>query len=191
MNQEEIDSISRCFFPPDRLIQADVAIVFGMNDPGRPVDRAAELFHSGMIRRLVFTGGYNKRLERAEADVMATLAAARGIPADAILIEDRALNTDENIEFSYRLLMERLRSDIVGSIMLLTIRYHLRRACIAARRHFPAKTAIGWTCYESRHYNSANWFEAAHGCRDVITEIQKIDRYYGLTFAEIMKQEGV
>lgn len=188
MKREDIESIGRCFFPPDRLMQADVAIVFGMSDPKRPADKAIELFHAGMIRQLVFTGGYNKSLGHAEAHVMAKLAAESGIPASAMLIEDKALNTDENVSLSYGLLSERLGTGRTGSIMLLTIRYHLRRAYIAARRHFPAETAICWTCYESRHYTSENWFEVDRGRRDVMTEIEKIDRYYGLTLDEVARR---
>ena len=188
MNGANIEAISRCFFPPDHRMRADVALVLGMSDPKRPVDRAIELFRTGMVGRLVFTGGYNRRLDRAEAHEMAKLAAEGGIPADAIIIEDKALNTGENIEFSYRLLEDRLESGDIGSVMLLTIRYHLRRAYIAARRRFPAKVAIGWTCYESRHYTSANWFDVARGRGDVMTEIEKIDRYYGLTIDEVVRQ---
>ncbi|MBX3581359.1 MAG: YdcF family protein [Rhizobiaceae bacterium] len=188
MKRADIESIGNCFFPADRLVKADVAIVFGMSDPTRPAQRAIELFHAGMVGQLVFTGGYNKRLGEAEARVMAKLATESGVPADAMLIEDRAQNTEENVKLSLGLLSERVGSALPGSILLLTIRYHLRRAYIAARRHFPTETAIGWTCYESRHYTSADWFEVDRGRRDVMTEIEKIDRYCGLSLDEVARQ---
>lgn len=190
MHHLDTESLSRCFFPPDRREPADVAIVFGMSVPRRPVERAAELFHAGLVPKLLFSGGYNPRLGRPEAHEMAELAQAQGIPAEAILIEDKALNTQENIEFSHRLLEDRLGRGGVGSVMLLTIHYHLRRACLAARRRFPADVGLCWTCYASRYYTSDNWFEVERGRRDVMAEIRKIEGYYGLALDDLLRQEG-
>ncbi len=189
MNDVGIEEISRCFFPPDRQMRADVAIVFGMSVPQRPVDRAVELFHAGMVSRLLFTGGYNDRLGGIEAHEMVKLAQEAGVPAEAILIEDRALNTEENIGFSWRLLEERFGPGGIGSIMLLTIHYHLRRAYLAARNRFPSEIAVCWTCYASLYYKSLNWFDVERGRRDVMTEIEKIERYYGMKLNDLVRQE--
>ncbi|MGE0845704.1 MAG: YdcF family protein [Flavobacteriaceae bacterium] len=189
-HMDRIERIGRCFFPPDRRLRADVAIVFGMSAPERPVERAVELFNAGIVRRLLFTGGYNERLGRAEADEMAVLANGQGVPAEAILIEDRARNTEENIELSCRLLEDRWGAAGVGSVMLLTIHYHLRRAHLAARRRIPEDVALGWTCYPSLHYTSRNWFEVERGRRDVTSEIEKIERYYGLKLADLPELDG-
>jgi vancomycin permeability regulator SanA len=188
MNDADIEDISRCFFPPDRPMRADVAIVFGMNAPQRPVDRAVELFHAGTVRQLLFTGGHNDRLGAVEAVEMARLARAAGVPDAAILVEDRALNTEENVDFSWRLLERRFESGDVGSVMLLTIHYHLRRAHLAARRRLPAGIAVCWTCYPSLHYTARNWFEVERGRRDVMAEVGKIERYYGMTLARLLER---
>lgn len=185
----DTDSIGRFFFPPDRRAPADMAIVFGMNSPELPVACALEVFHAGLVRLLLFTGGHNERLGRAEAHEMAELARRDGIPDDAILIEDQARNTEENIRFSRRLLEDRLGPGAVRSVMLLTIHYHLRRARLAARRHFPADVDLSWTCYPSRHYTSRNWFEVEKGRRDVKAEIDKIRRYYGMTLDDLMRRD--
>lgn len=186
MNDPDIEGISRCFFPPDRRIPADVAIVFGMNMPQRPVDRAVELFHAGTIRRLLFTGGYNQRLGAVEAHEMARLARESGVPAEAILIEDSALNTEQNIDYSWRLLQQRFGPNGIGSVMLLTIHYHIRRAHLAARKRLPAELAVCWTCYDSLHYTPQNWFDVERGRRDVMAEIEKIERYYGVTLHQLL-----
>ena len=78
----------------------------------------------------------------------------------------------------------------VGSVMLLTIHYHLRRAHLAARRRIPEDVALGWTCYPSLHYTSRNWFEVERGRRDVTSEIEKIERYYGLKLADLPELDG-
>lgn len=188
MNDADIEKISRCFFPPDHRTPADVAIVFGMNMPRRPVDRAVELFRAGTVRRLLFTGGYNERLGAVEAHEMARLAQQAGVPAAAILIEDRALNTEQNIDYSWQLLQQQFGSNGIRSIMLLTIHYHIRRACLAARACLPAELAIRWTCYTSLHYTAHNWFDVERGRRDVMAEIEKIERYYGVKLAPLLER---
>ncbi|MGN6464700.1 MAG: YdcF family protein [Rhizobiaceae bacterium] len=190
MDFMDIDAVSRCFFPPDCQDQADIAIVFGMSAPTRPVSLAVDLFHSGRVPKLLFTGGYNKRLGCIEAIEMARLASESGVPADAILIEDKALNTEENVEFSYRILKDLLGFGGVRKIMLLTIHYHLRRAHIAARHRFPPEVALYWKCYGSLYYTSANWFAVERGRQDVVTEIGKIEHYYGLTLDDLTRTEG-
>jgi uncharacterized SAM-binding protein YcdF (DUF218 family) len=186
VDQAYVGLIGRCFFPRDHPGKSDVAIVFGMNDPRRPARRAAELFHAGMVRKLLFTGGYNKWLGQSEAHEMARLARQDGVPEAAMLIEDQARNTDDNIKLSSRLLDDRVGLDSVASVTLVTIHYHLRRAHLAARRQFPAEVALRWTCYASLHYTSENWFDVEQGRRDVMTEISKIERYYGLTLKDLL-----
>ncbi|RTL93114.1 MAG: YdcF family protein [Hyphomicrobiales bacterium] len=184
----DIKLISQCFFPPDSQAGADVAIVFGMSDPARPLARAVELFRARAVRMLLLTGGYNERLGAVEAHEMARLARRDGVPADAILVEDRAANTDENVGFAWELLENRFGRGGIGSVTLLTIHYHLRRACLAARRKFPAEVALHWACYPSLYYSAENWFEVERGWRDVKSEITKIERYYRLTLADIVRQ---
>jgi uncharacterized SAM-binding protein YcdF (DUF218 family) len=184
----DIELINRCFFPADHLIKADVAIVFGMNDPKRPGERAAELYHQGVARRLLFTGGYNSRVGASEAHHMARNVLASGVPPDAILVEDEAKNTDENVRLSKILLEKKIGLDNVRSVILLTIHYHFRRAYIAMRRHFPPNVMIGWASYPSCHYRSDGWSEAERGQQNILSEIEKIERYYGLTLSDIGRQ---
>ncbi len=159
-----------------------------MSDPERPVDCAVEVFKAGLVDRLLFTGGYNSRLGRAEAHAMSDLALQRGVPAEAILIEDQARHTDENIRLSYRLMKERMEPDQIGSVMLMTIQYHLRRAQIAASRCFGADVDLSWKSYPSLHYTASNWFEAPRGRDDISAEIDKIQRYYGLTLDDLLRK---
>lgn len=118
---------------------------------------------------------------------MAELARGRGVPAEAILIEDQARNTSENIRFSYALLERSLGLASLRSVMLLTIHYHLRRAFLAARSRFPPEIGLLWACYASLYYTADNWSEVERGRRDVMAEIQKIKSYYGLTLSDLLR----
>ncbi|RVU98656.1 YdcF family protein [Coriobacteriales bacterium OH1046] len=117
---------------------ADVAIVLGCAvKDGHPsatlacrLDKAYGLWarHPGM--RLVVSGGISDPSERSEAAVMAAYLADAGIPAEQIIPEDRALNTEENLAYSLALIE---RMDAVGGIVLITSDYHLWRATTIAR----------------------------------------------------------
>ena len=171
-------------FVPDNFLDADVAIVLGMSDFRRPVTRAVELYDEGHVRRLLFTGGYNLKIKATEAIEMAALARASRIPERNILVEPRAVHTDQNMRFSKELLAASVGLAELRSILLVTIHYHIRRAIIAARRHFPSSVEIGWVCYPSRHYSSSNWRNSSHGREHVRSEVRKIEKYYAVSALE-------
>lgn len=135
-----ITQVGDYIFAPDNPLDADVAIVLGMSDWRRPVMRAVELYQDGRVRRLLFTGGYNSKIEATEATEMAAVALASGVPEADILVEPRATHTDQNMTFSKELLESSIGLAELRSILLVTIHYHIRRAIIAARRQFPARS---------------------------------------------------
>jgi uncharacterized SAM-binding protein YcdF (DUF218 family) len=176
--------VGEYIFAQDNLLDADVAIVLGMSDWRRPVTRAVELYQEGRVGRLLFTGGYNSKIKATEALEMAALALASGVPEANILVEPRAAHTDQNMTFSREVLDASIGLAQLRSILLVTIHYHIRRAIIAARRHFPGPIEIGWVCYPSRHYSSSNWRCSRHGREHVRSEVSKIEKYYALSVRE-------
>lgn len=89
---------------------ADCIIGFGCYNEDIP-RRAAQLYRDGYAPWVLFTGalGRNTRYmwTESEASRFARIAMKEGVPESAILIEDRATNTAENIHFSRQLLAER------------------------------------------------------------------------------------
>lgn len=170
--------VSQCdddLFPANRLVQADIALVFGMNSPERPANHAINLWHQGFVRRLLFTGGFNTQLGAIEAEVMADLAREAGIPDKAILVESRARHTDQNAEFSAQLLRQETPRP---RLLLVTVHFHLRRARLAVARWHGPRATSGWSCYDSRHYTAENWRQSNRARSDVANEAAKIQRYY-------------
>jgi uncharacterized SAM-binding protein YcdF (DUF218 family) len=164
-------------FVADRIFAADVAVVCGITTWNRPVEQAIELYRSGAAKRLLFTGGYNRKIDAIEAVSMADAAAHAGIPASAILIEDQATNTSENLAFSRRLLETAGGLNTVASVLLVAIEYHMRRVLMTAERMLPARIALGTAAYPSVFYTSADWHGSERGRRDVASEIEKIRLY--------------
>lgn len=96
----------RLGMPP---VPAGGMLVFGSNDL-RVASHAAELFHRGFAPWILFSGARGRMTEHwtgTEAEEMARVARELGVPASAILVENRATNTGENIRFSKELLAER------------------------------------------------------------------------------------
>ena len=93
-----------------RLRAADCIFMLGSYDI-RVADYAIDLFHQGYAPNLLFSGGVIQRDEALgvfwdlpEADYFARHALAREVPAERILVENRASNTGENFLFTRDLL---------------------------------------------------------------------------------------
>lgn len=92
------------------LSAADCIFMLGSYDI-RVANYAIDLFHKGYAPFLLFSGGVVQRNEALdvfwdlpEADYFARCAMARGVPAEHILVENRATNTGENFLFARDLL---------------------------------------------------------------------------------------
>ena len=115
---------------------ADVAIVLGAAVDGRrpsPVFEARirhgiALYKAGAVRSIVFTGGAAGAGVEAEALVARRYALARGVPAEAILIETVSRTTHQNLVEARRL----LRSKSVRTTLIVSDPLHIARALLMA-----------------------------------------------------------
>ena len=94
------------------LTRLDAALAYIQDKPDIPV---------------VVSGSQGRGEEISEARCMYDWLAARGVPAERIILEKRAANTEENIRYSLELL-EKL--DIAGNIAVVSSDYHLCRAAM-------------------------------------------------------------
>jgi len=92
----------------------------------RRVLHGAALYHAGEASRLICCGGVGKHAP-SEAEVMARLLRAQGVPEAALVLEDLSTSTRENIAFGLEV------SGARGPILLITDGYHAPRACATAR----------------------------------------------------------
>jgi uncharacterized SAM-binding protein YcdF (DUF218 family) len=90
----------------DERTRADAIVVLGAAQyDGRPspvfkarLDHAVELWHQGLAKAFVVTGGKLPGDRTTEAAVARKYAVDRGVPADAIFGEDEAHNTLESLQ---------------------------------------------------------------------------------------------
>ena len=76
---------------------SDCILVLGSVDL-RVADRGAELYLQGLAPFIIFSGGLGnitrQKWSEPEADQMARIALDRGVPSEAIFIENKSANTD-------------------------------------------------------------------------------------------------
>ncbi len=115
-----------------------VAIGLGSHDLG-VADTAVDLYKRGMAPLLVFTGATSpttrERMPRGEAVHYRERALELGVPSSAVLVEQHARNTGENIRLS-KALLEKAGVD-VSSVLLISKPYEERRSYATARKLWP------------------------------------------------------
>jgi uncharacterized SAM-binding protein YcdF (DUF218 family) len=120
------------------LHPCDVGIGLGSHDPGVAMV-AVTLFRDGTFPYLVFTGANSpttvKDFPRGEAVHYREYAIDNGVAADAVLVETRATNTQENLSFSRALLAE--NNIVAKSVVLMSRPYQQRRAYATCRKVWP------------------------------------------------------
>ena len=147
----------------------DAIVVLGSpaDEDGNPtpeqlarVTEGVREYDRGVAPRILFTGGAAKN-QFAEADVMARVAAAQGIPPSAIFVETKAKDTIQNACYSARL----MRSHGWRSAEVVSSAYHLPRASMIFSR-----TPLEW-----RMHPASAWEAGPEGTPGV--EILKTIRY--------------
>lgn len=119
------------------LFKADVILALGCHDT-RVAVHAARLWHEGWAPLVVVSGGRGKitsSWDETEARVFGRVVREHGVPGRALLLEETAANTGENVTATRRLLGE--RGVAVGSGILVAKPYMTRRALATARRQWP------------------------------------------------------
>ncbi|MDQ3705325.1 MAG: YdcF family protein [Chloroflexota bacterium] len=122
----------------DYAARADVIIVLGCNPyapRGGPSvclssrgQHAANLYHRGLAERIIATGGHIEN-GPTEASVMLRVLTAAGVPESAVVLEEQAHNTIQNIGYS----KEIMQHNGWDTAILVTEPYHIKRATLVAR----------------------------------------------------------
>ncbi|MBS1749193.1 MAG: YdcF family protein [Bacteroidetes bacterium] len=122
---------------------SDCILALGSHDL-RVADRAAELYLEGFAPLLIFSGGLGNLTSDIwtipEADQFAEIAIKKGVPSNAILIENKSTNTGENIQFTQRLLAERGLHP--SRFILVQKPYMERRSFATFKKHWPEKELL-------------------------------------------------
>ena len=136
--------------------RADAIVVFagGVGESGRAgggaqerLKQAIDLYRGGYARVLVLSSGYVYSFH--EAEVMRALAIDQGVPASAIVLEQRATNTYENVTYVNAILREHRWS----TILLVSSPYHMRRAVLVWHKQAPDVSVVPTPAASSQFYD--------------------------------------
>ena len=121
----------------DETRTADAAIVLGAaayESGPSPVYRerlnhGIWLFQQGYVKTLILTGGVAEGNSRSDAAIGAEYALSRGVPAEALLLEETSTITEENL-LGAAALME---GNGLETALLVSDPLHMRRAMLQAK----------------------------------------------------------
>jgi uncharacterized SAM-binding protein YcdF (DUF218 family) len=127
---------------------------------------AEALWRQGLAPRLFVAGGTTGDARRSEAEAGREWLAARGLPPEVLLLEDRSQHTLENL-FNVR---AEMRRSGWGTLLLVSDPLHLARAratarglglavrCSPAQDCPPARNSLGWWCRAAVEGFLLHWY---------------------------------
>lgn len=144
-----VEQVSRIVFgiPPTEDRPAIAALLLG----GSPVvmdsraRAAAELYRKGLVPRVIPTGGVrhpDQGCVETEAEHLARLLRGLGVPDEAILLENEATTTRENMILGEAIIERIVRPRGVFSVYVVTSADHLRRSLALARLYLPRTARV-------------------------------------------------
>jgi uncharacterized SAM-binding protein YcdF (DUF218 family) len=118
--------------------EADAILVLGAAQyNGRPspvfqarLDHAIGLFHKGLARKMVFTGGVGAGDTVSEGEVARRYAIKHDVPSSAIMVEREGLTSAESVAAAAFLMREKG----LHSALVVSDSYHMLRLELLARR---------------------------------------------------------
>lgn len=139
-----------CFLIPEIFIvsgmrekpkeEPDYIIVLGAQVKGTAItkslkyrlDAALEYYQDGHDNiTFILSGGQGEGESVSEAEAMREYLISRGVPEEKLILEDKSTTTQENLEFSYEIILERLPDDADVTQVLVAVctnDFHVFRA---------------------------------------------------------------
>ena len=130
----------------DEKADCDAAIVLGAatsDGEVSPVYRerinhGIWLYENGYVDYLILTGGVGEGNEKSDAYVAKQYAIEKGVPEQAILIEEQSTITEENLEYAKTI----MDAHAMGTAIIISDPLHMKRAMLMANDY-------GITAYSS------------------------------------------
>ncbi len=169
---------------------ADCILGLGSYDL-RVADECAPLYLRGMAPLVLFTGKHGNWTKSlypiSEARSFAERAVAQGVPTSALLLEEQATNTGENIIFSQALLAKHALD--VKKIILVTKPNMERRAYATCKKNLPhVHVTLASPQKDIRQLKAAELTPLVH---EMVGDLQRIMMYpqYGYQIAQEIPQK--
>ena len=185
MNNQIIKDITNFIFVEDEPQKADAIFLPGGSHPEQP-EYAVELYHKGYAKWLIPSGGVSVKRDRwpgvrSKADVyngnyqfdcefLTDVFLKNGVPADAIIGENKSGHTRDNA-FLSRMVVDEKGIEIKTAIIVCKA-FHARRCLMHYQMAFPDTTF--YVCpVVCMGITKDNWYKSEQGIDRVLGELAR------------------
>ena len=155
---------------------APVALLLGGN-PNNARNRAlaaAALYLSGRVSFIVPSGGVRWDIDGemiSESRFMKRILIEKGVPEDAIILENEARTTKENMIYGTLQINRKLHFEKVDHVIIVTSEAHMKRSLALARAFMPRKiTLSGYPAFHNPPTDE--WFASENNIKALDTEVR-------------------
>ncbi len=171
-----LKAVGKYMLVETKLGMADVCIVFGNPHCDHLAAHAAKLYHAGYTKTIVVSGKPVTGDGRSEAIRMRDMLVKCGVPVSAILVEDKASNSGENVLYTMQLLKDKGLFNGINSIIAVGHIHAARRFLMTLEKHWPQplKMFTADNCFAAP---VSKWHTDTHFRAMVLSEYDKIPAY--------------
>lgn len=160
----------------DDGMSAPVALLLGGN-PNNARNRAlaaAELYRVGRVPYIIPSGGVKWDIDGemiSESHFMKRILMENGVPEEAIILENQATTTVENMIFGTLQIYRKLKFKNAPHVIIVTSEAHMKRSMALAKAIMPR--ALTFSAYPAFHNAPTDeWFESEANLKALDTEVR-------------------
>jgi uncharacterized SAM-binding protein YcdF (DUF218 family) len=157
-------------------MSAPVALLLGGN-PNNARNRAlaaAELYRAGRVPYIIPSGGVKWDIDGemiSESHFMKRILMENGVPEEAIILENQATTTVENMIFGTLQIYRKLKFKNAPHVIIVTSEAHMKRSMALAKAIMPR--ALTLSAYPAFHNAPTDkWFESEANLKALDTEVR-------------------
>lgn len=155
--------------PQDPIKKADVIVTVSGGDNNSRIEKTVELYKEGWAPFIIYSGAAAEG-DISNAAAMKNISIKMGVPASRIIIEEDSVNTQENAEFTAKIIKE----NDYQSIILVTSPYHQRRTMNQFKSELGDDFEIINQSAIDKDWRKRGWWEGEQGRFLTIGELGKI-----------------
>jgi len=185
MTDRIITDISDYIFVADEPKKADVAFLPGGSNPEQP-EYAAELYHKGLVKWLVPSGGVSVKEEKwhgvcskaeiydgdyhSDCEFFTDVLVKNGVPMNVIIEENKSGHTRDNAFLSRKAVDE--KGIEIKTAIIVCKAFHARRCLMLYQMAFPDVDikVCPVHCY---NITKDNWYKTEYGTDRVLGELAR------------------
>lgn len=173
-----IEVINDLLFIETPVEPVDLLFVFG-NDWIETMNEVYSLYQRGIAKNILISGhSVSGNKDQSEALRFLNRGIELGIPKTVFLLEEKATNTKENLEFSSPIIQNSIGFSNIRKIMFVCKTFHTRRVMMTAKQFFPDHIEyLFYPVKDERNIQKDNWWKDQVAFERVIAEVRRIAEY--------------